>query len=177
MNDETLPNDLASNKCLALTRVVTDYSGMFTTKNIIELKDCNNKTIFKSLVGKSKNKEYKRAYHEAIRNAFRSIQSLKYNYIPKKEISSTSKKEIVIKEVLNKNIENKTKVLYAQKTTNGYQLVNTKPEIVFSILKSNVNDVYIIKDCNGILYKNNNVWIAEYYKENVKKVHRYQIKF
>ncbi len=69
---------------------------MFTTKSIVELRDCSNKIIFSSKEGKSKDKEYKKAYHEAIRNAFKSIQSLKYKYIPVKDTVIENKEKMLL---------------------------------------------------------------------------------
>jgi hypothetical protein len=189
LSSDKLPDDLAKDRCLALTATVRDESTMFTTKNILELKDCYNKTLFSTKVGKSKNKEYKNAYHEAIRDAFKSIQSLKYEYIPAKNTVIEIQKENVTtinepkvikieKSIITKEVNEVVKSsLYAQSIINGFQLVNTKPEVVFQIVKTNVKDVFIIKNKNGIMYKNDTLWVAEYYKEDVKVMESYQIKF
>lgn len=198
LDNEELPSELTDNRCKALTGTVFDDSGMFTTKSIVELKDCNNKVVFTSKEGKSKDKEYKKAYHEAIRDAFKSIS---YSYQPLSENTVVAKQEVVqeaeevkepevVEEVVNatadatenpkktlKNLENKTNVLYAQPTANGFQLVNTKPEVVFKVLKTSVKDVFVIKDKNGVLYKDGNTWVAEYYNQNKKVVSKYQVKF
>lgn len=186
--DEKLPEDIAVNRCLALTGTVKDDSGMLTTKSVIELRDCFNKVVFTSKVGKSKNKDYKKAYHEAIRDAFKSIKALHYKY------NNTSNREEVVKEnktIIEVSETNKlakqvvvdqkngviTKNIYAQPITNGFQLVNTKPEVVFHIIKTNVKDVFILKNKNGILYKSNKIWVAEYYRNELKVIENYQIKF
>ena len=67
--------------------------------------------------------------------------------------------------------------MYAQKITNGFQLVNTKPEMVFQILKSSKKEFFYIKNKNGVLFKNGNNWIAEYYENNQLIQKKYQIKF
>ena len=61
---------------------------MITTKLLIELVDCKNEIIFTSEEGLSKLKEYKKAYYQAMRKAFNSIQTLNYQYNPS-EVSST----------------------------------------------------------------------------------------
>jgi hypothetical protein len=68
-------------------------------------------------------------------------------------------------------------VLYAQTKNNGFQLVNTALEVVFLILKTNVKNVFIIHDKNGILYKCGENWIAEFYENNQLITKEYQIKF
>lgn len=82
LSSDKLPNDLVQNRCLALIASVKNNSNMFTTKNLIELKDCNNNVVFTSQEGKSKEKDYKKAYHEAIRGAFSSVKKMNYRYVP-----------------------------------------------------------------------------------------------
>ncbi|CAL2105011.1 conserved hypothetical protein [Tenacibaculum sp. 190524A02b] len=185
MENEDLPKDVLNNRCLALTGDVIDESGAFTTKSVVELKDCNDKLVYRSQIGKSKKKEYKTAYHEAIRNAFRSIQGLRYKYQPLKEdikasakILPASKKVIELK---NENVKNEVistkETLYAQPTANGFQLVDTQPKKVFELLKTSIKDVFVLKTIDGILFKSNDVWFAEYYENGTKVLKQYKIKF
>lgn len=190
LSDEQFPEDLSNNRCLALTANVKKNSGVFKTRNTIELKDCSNNVIFSSIEGVSRNKDLQKGYHEAIRKAFVSVQNLNYNYRPIKEdpvikdvlpaivnpgVKVVSEKVIELKEVA-KDIEEK-KVLYAQKTNKGFQLVNTKPAIVFQILKSSKKDFFFIKNLDGVFFKNGNNWIAEYYENEQLVQKTYQIKF
>lgn len=186
-NDEKLPDDLASNKCLALTAIIKDNSGFLVTKSIVEFRDCFGKVIYKSSEGKSRKKDYRRAYQEAIRNAFKSVAQLKYSYTPntttivKEEVKTKVTTPVVTKVVpKTSTVTNNSKVtvLYAQALANGYQLVNTKPEVVFMILKTSLENVFIIKDKNGILYKKGNTWIAEIPKTDGSTTQDlYEIKF
>ena len=92
------------------------------------------------------------------------------------------KVNVFVKDTLatQKNTEEKIvklNVLYAQENKNGFQLINTKPEVVFILFKTNVKDVFIVKNIDGILYKNNESWIIEYYKNENLITEKYQIKF
>ncbi len=174
LENEKLPDDLSLNRCLALTGIVKDDSNMFTVKNYIELRDCNNKLIFTSKIGRSKSKEYKKAYHQAIREAFITIKGLSYTY------KGTDQQEVVKTHKLpvsTKITNNNASILYAQPIENGYQLVNNKPEKVFEILKTNNQELFILKNKNGVLYKSNNHWIVEFYEGNTKKSSILTIKF
>ncbi|ARV16682.1 hypothetical protein [Polaribacter sp. SA4-12] len=203
LSNETLPNDLLQNRCLALTANVTEASSLFSVKTIIELEDCYGKLIYSSKEGKSKKKDYKKGYQESIRNAYKTMSDLEYTYIPEKEVAQVN--EVVKSEValpINKNTIVKVvpevkeaapvknlvstviakpsiviETLYAQVKTNGFQLVNTTPAIIFQILKTNVKDVFIIKGKNGIIYKSENIWVAEYYENNKLVVKQFDIKF
>ncbi|CAM1341942.1 hypothetical protein [Tenacibaculum aestuarii] len=188
LDDENLPDEVANNRCLALIGTVKDESGMFTTISVIEFRDCYNNIVFTSKEGKSKEKQYKKAYHEAIRNAFKSIEALKYKYVPLQGGAVTKTKEVPAVAVVPTVVESKVaevvekpanakEQLFAQPIPNGFQLVNMKPEVVFQVLKTNVKDVFVIKDKNGILYKNGNSWFAEYYTNDGKVIEEYQVKF
>lgn len=96
--NEIFPQDLQKNRCLGLTAKVADDSGFFTTKTTINMVDCSNKVILSSSVGKSREKNYKRAYQEAIRDAFNSFSKLNYQYTPLQKEEKTVPKITPTKE-------------------------------------------------------------------------------
>jgi len=192
-DDDKLPMEIANNKCKALLVNLVNDSGMFVTTLKLEIKNCVGDFLF-SFEGESREKSYEKAYQGAVRDAYRKFDAqVNYSYQPS---SNTGKIDTITDEVfievplvttnVDKNLkkeeiiattESTFETLYAQKMENGYQLINTKPEIVFSILKTNVENVYIIKDKNGILYKKNNNWVAEYLVNDELMTKTYQIKF
>ncbi len=158
--DENFPADLASNSCLALKAKVNNDSGMFSTKMNVVLTDCTNQIVFSTQDGKSKEKDYKTAFHEALRMAFADIENLKYAYDGSEaasvkiietnnvEIEKLTLKEIIpaveVKEVteapkvketapmaISKNIEKKE----------AKEAKEEKPETVKSFVKPVVNSL------------------------------------
>lgn len=91
------------------------------------------------------------------------------------EVKNTFVKKEEPKPVVSK--ENTAEVLYAQPNQNGFQLVNTKPAIVFVLLKTNDPKKFIIKDKNGTFTKKGNTWVAEYYDNGQLVTKEYQVKF
>ena len=89
MEGDNYPEDLIQNRCLALKSNVIKDSGMFKSKLAVELKDCNDKVVFTTQYGESREKEYARAYNEALRNAFKEFDDLKYAYMPSKNNTIT----------------------------------------------------------------------------------------
>lgn len=87
---EILPGDMNAGGCNVLTADVTENSSLVRTKLKVTLKDCKGDIVFVSQEGTSKAKEYKRAYHEALRDAFNSINELEYAYNGKKEQTQTA---------------------------------------------------------------------------------------
>jgi hypothetical protein len=204
LNSEQYPKDLIDNPCSGLKALVLDKSSVFKVKVVIELRDCSNRLLYTSEEGVSRLKEFKKGFQEAIRKAHASMNNIAYEPFLLETIS-TDKKEIVIvdpvlvkegKEIKLKseipainniqkavlvvpinNIVLASSVLYAQPVENGFQLINSKPTVVFVILKTKVKGVFILKDKNGVLYKKEGVWIAEFYENGTFIEKKYQVKF
>ena len=68
--ESEVPAELLQNPCDALRADVKNQSNMMTSKVQFILTDCANKTVFTSEIGKSREKEFKKSYQEALRNAF-----------------------------------------------------------------------------------------------------------
>jgi hypothetical protein len=188
LDSEEYPTELKNDPCNALTAEIIDKSSFFTTTVLIELKNCAKKTIYTSEEGSSKLKDYKQGFHESIRNAHASMSNIKFVALedpvikePIANIPKTSKTVEVIPTIVQKRSVNKdlreTDTLYAQPNENGFQLIDLKPEVVFLILKTNLKDVFIIKDKNGILYKNSTTWFAAFYENGELVEKKYEIKF
>jgi hypothetical protein len=106
-SDDSFPADLANNRCSALTASINNPSSFLSTKLTVNLSDCYNNTIFTTKEGLSREKNYKSAYQEALRDAFVDIENLKYAYdgtltIDKKisEQNTIQSEKLSIKEIL-----------------------------------------------------------------------------
>lgn len=187
-NDD-LPQDLIGNRCLALNaEALKGKGGIFKTKLEIELKDCFGNIVMTSQEGQSREKEFKKAYTEALREAFETFQNFDYKYVSDKEtLVETSKpkvknvkqqmievdtpkevitaKETKVEEVLT--ADNLSDLHYAQEIDNGYQLVNSEPRIVMILLSTAVENVFMVKGKNAIVFKEDGFW---YYSENNGKL-------
>ena len=67
--ENEVPSELLNTPCNILKADVKNESNMMTSKLRLVLTDCANKEVFSSEVGKSREKEYKKSYQEALRNA------------------------------------------------------------------------------------------------------------
>ena len=103
LSNEIFPQELASNACLAVRGIVMNESGMFATKMQIKVVDCYNNVLFITEYATSREKEYKKSYHEAIRTAFEEIQNLNYSYKEEIPLVKIEKKATpIVKEVVQK---------------------------------------------------------------------------
>ncbi len=68
-------------------------------------------------------------------------------------------------------------VLYAQPNENGFQLVDSTPKVIYILQKTNVKDVYLVKDNSGIVYRVNGIWKLEYYDNGILVSKELNLKF
>lgn len=80
MTNEERPADFSMQPCNALFADVIQESGFLQTKLKVVLKDCRNLVVFTSEEGKSKEKDFKKAYQESLRDAFKAVAALSYQY-------------------------------------------------------------------------------------------------
>lgn len=200
-----LPAEIANNKCSALQVEVLEKNGMFTTNLTLLLKDCKGNVIFKSKEGKSREKEFKTSYNLALRDAFTSLNDVQYAYsgttnVQDQQAAATPVAAVrasatatvpVSASVTAITSQPAAKVsavatavqpagtLYAQPTTNGYQLIDTTPKKVLTLSRTSVQDYFIAENgsYNGIVLKKNGDWFFEYYKDDKLMAEKLLIKF
>ena len=200
LDSEVYPTALKNDLCNALTAVLVDKSSLFKTKLIIEFKNCYNKVLYTTEVGSSKEKEYKKSYQEAIRRAHASMRGIRFKSLENEPHIIAKKEEVnlaprVIKKVakastvstnsaslVETRVENMPSVkqentLYAQPRENGYQLINAAPAVVYILLNTSVKDIFILKNKNGLFYKKEGSWVAEFYENNTLTTKVHQVKF
>lgn len=205
--DDELPKELAQNPCRALKAKLSDQSSMFATKVVLDLMNCEGQVVISTGEGKSKIKDFEAGYREAIQKAVSSWDDLGYTYdaslqpgevttgvesSPEEVVNAeTTQTETVMSPSVNSqsavvsevNTEQdaaavkETAILYAQEINGGFQLVNTTPEVVFVITKTSKPDTFLLKNKEGMLYREGELWVAEYYeKGDLVKIY-YQIRF
>jgi len=185
-SDADLPATVAANKCAALKVEVTERKAMLTTNLTVVLKDCLGNIIFKSGEGRSREKEYNVAYDQALREAFSSLNNVPYKYdstlaaqTQQPTPSSSTSPQAPISSPLA--VTGISGTLYAQAIPNGYQLIDTTPKKVLTLLKTSVQDCFLAEigagTSNGIVFKKNGEWFCEYYKEGILVSQKLEIKF
>lgn len=178
------PDDFIISNCNVLHTDVVKESNLFTTKLKIILKDCYGKTIYTSPIGLSREKDYAKAYTEALRNSFKSIASLGYKYNAKQDkkagvnariLNNTPlklKKENIFEAPVSKN------QLYAIKTQQGYYLkASSNNKVVYVLLNTSLPHVYLVENKKAIIYKDHENWFIDYYDNSIKKHYKLSVKF
>ncbi|MGM0634544.1 MAG: hypothetical protein ACQESK_00655 [Bacteroidota bacterium] len=79
MSEEHKPIDFEGNPCDGLYVDVQKERKILTTEITIEFYDCRRKLVYKTDPGISREKSYKKAYQEGIREAFKEIEFVNFN--------------------------------------------------------------------------------------------------
>lgn len=179
-------------RCGLLDLDVVNQKAFLTTKLYIVFKDCFGKIVYQSEIGLSREKSYDVAYSEALNKAFESVIALNYKYngnvnvadaAPRAQVASTT--------TYNQNVQPtvavatavvtvpSATVLYAQPTTNGFQLVDSTPSVVLKIQKTAKPDFFLAQkaEMNGVMYKKDNQWVFEYYQGDTLMSEKVDVKF
>lgn len=183
MSSAKLPQEVSSNKCTALMADVVEKKGIFVTNLTILLKDCQGNVVFKSKEGKSREKEFQPAYNGALMDAYSSLKTTPYQYDgttfsqPQQPVATLTAPASATP--ASSAITEATGTLYAQATANGFQLIDTTPRKVLTLLKTSMQDYFIAVDgpAAGVVFKKNEEWLYEYYKDNNLVTQKLQIKF
>lgn len=168
LDNEVLPDEVLNNNCNKVYVDIVKSSGVFTTKLSIVLKDCKNNVLFTSTEGKSREKEFKVAYNEALRDAFTSFETLKYKYSPKASLpvltnAENQKNQVVLK---NESMQESKEMLFAQPISNGFQLIDASPKVILKIFKTSLPTTFLAirEQIQGVLIYKDNQWVFEYYQ-------------
>ena len=89
-------------RCDGLWAEAEGTPGFIITKVQLVLRDCTGEEVFRTTYGKSKVKDYKKAYYESVRNAFDDIINLN---ITQKEIEDVDIVSISNPQILSENIK------------------------------------------------------------------------
>ena len=174
-NDE-LPFEAKMDKCKVLYGDLINNSGLLSTTMTLVLNDCNGKAVFTSLEGKSKEKEFRRAYYEALREASRSVEAMIYKYKSGTVTEAGTSSSDTQTETTTQNRDNQ---LYARKTANGYELLDKTQKVVLKMFKTSQPNSYSaqMEGVNGVVFKKDGEWIFEYYLNDKMVTQKLNIKF
>lgn len=182
MANEQLPPEITTNNCNALNAEIAENNGLLSTKLTLVLKDCRGNIIFKGKEGKSREKDFKTAYTMALTDAFASLKDYKYDGTAAAPVQQQQQPVAAqpasspVTTPVSTPVTDNAGTLYAQPTPNGYQLVDTTPKKVMTLLKTSMPDYFIVEALKGVVFKKDGWWL-EYYKDNKLISQKLEIKF
>lgn len=189
---DELPIEIANNRCNALYPVPVNQSKLFTTYILFEIRDCQNKVLYESFRGNSREKSYEVAYRESFRTALTSMKGqLKFE---NKLATNPIQEKVVEAKVPVQEVATPTQIsengptgidpnlLQPIETKTGFNLVDYAGTPRILLQKTSMNDVFLANSSNatykdGVLIKKNNEWFLEYYYEDVFFSEKVNVRF
>lgn len=131
MENDVLPDDYKNNNCLAMKSDVIYDGGFFKTKLMVQLKNCEGDVLYTTKMGETREKEFKAAYHLALRDAFTSFKSVNYKYVPNQKSKTQEIAEnTVVSDSTKTEIEKLKAEIQELKSENPKQEDATQPVVV-----------------------------------------------
>ena len=127
-------------RCDGLWAEVLKSSGLVYTNLEVVIKDCKGNELYRSVKGKSKFKQYQKAYQDALRKAFKSFQSLN---VDQQDL-------VILEETGLKEITNENKTVVSSAVTKKDELLDLNsnneyiPDSSFSVYSNN-NKLYLLR--------------------------------
>ena len=176
LDNEKFSEDFATDICNKLYADLDVQNSMFVTKVKIVLKDCKNNIVFISSQGKSIEKNQTIAFAQALRTASQSLEAAKHLY-------KSSDKTVQLftdknNDQPNSLVSNDTNFT-SKKTNYGYDLISNG-NVYISLLQTSLNGIYLANKNNnihGIVYKKDDKWQFEYYKNGTKIIEILHVMF
>jgi hypothetical protein len=166
---EKYPADLAANQCLLLNLNVEQIKGFLKTKLEVQFLNCKNQVVFKSDIGMSREKDFKTAYHQALRAAFSSVSEANYKFNETVDTVSTNEKPISVKPAVSTPMQatdlsssKLTSEILMTQTSYGFDIKDADGIVVYSLYQTMSDGIYIIDRLPGIVYKRGNRFVREY---------------
>lgn len=178
LDTEVIPDEILRYNCNKLYADVIEENTITTTKLTIVFKDCKGNIVYQSAQGKSRTKDWRVGYNEALRDAAKSLDLMHYKYNGNNGNVDATPEKIQPTVQTPANAARGT-MLFAQPIANGFQLVDEMPKIVLRIYKTNSPTIYLAeKDSQrGVLWQQNGQWYYDCYKDGVLVSEPLQIKF
>ncbi|SCY35297.1 hypothetical protein [Flavobacterium caeni] len=182
LDTDAIPDEILRFNCNKLYADVIEDNTITTTKLSIVLKDCKGTVVYQTAQGKSRTKEWRVGYNEALRDAGRSFDVLHYHYNGKNGgVSENAATALVVEPAAPVAPVNQGEgqLLFAQPIANGFQLIDSTPKIVMKILKTGASTVYLAEKeaLEGVVRQQNGQWLFEYYQAGKLVAEPIQIKF
>ncbi|MUV03700.1 hypothetical protein GN157_08245 [Flavobacterium rakeshii] len=171
---EELPFEAKMDRCKVLYADLVANSKFLSTGITIVVKNCVDQEVFKSDEGLSKEKELRKAYYSALRDASQSFKALTYEYKGDKATP-----HVATKKEDGTSVKKSDNQLYAKPTSYGYELLDKTEKSVLKMYKTSQPDSYSAKmeDVTGVVFKKDEKWIFEYYLNDEPVTQELNIKF
>lgn len=163
--NDSVPDEIINNSCKKLYADLIKGTSPFKSELKVVLKDCKEKVVYETNFGVSKEKDLRKAYYEALLDAFKSFDSLKYKYNGKNDMQPTAPADEIKVAVISAETINNQDFFFVQPIANGFQVVNSELKEIMKLYNTSDKNIFIgfKENIQGVVFSKNNQWFFEYY--------------
>ena len=178
LSSDELPEGFMDYNCNKLFVNLIEKSNMFVTELQVEFKDCKNKVLYVTDLGKSNDKNIAKSYNIALQATLKTFNKANYKYSGKTYFDEEADEKIKSRDVENVSQE-VTKVIKSEKEVtyekvgkpskqennqSSIKVINKTNQKELILYKTSNPNIYLANynGINGIVMSKENVWFFEY---------------
>ncbi len=178
LSSDELPEGFMDYNCNKLFVNLIEKSNMFVTELQVEFKDCKNKVLYVTDLGKSNDKNIAKSYNIALQATLKTFNKANYKYSGKTYFDEEADEKIKSRDVENVSQE-VTKVIKSEKEVtyekvgkpakqennqSSIKVINKTNQKELVLYKTSNPNIYLANynGINGIVMSKENVWFFEY---------------
>lgn len=178
LSSDELPEGFMDYNCNKLFVNLIEKSNMFVTELQVEFKDCKNKVLYVTDLGKSNDKNITKSYNIALQATLKTFNKANYKYSGKTYFDEEADEKIKSRDVENVSQE-VTKVIKSEKEVtyekvgkpskqennqSSIKVINKTNQKELVLYKTSNPNIYLANynGINGIVMSKENVWFFEY---------------
>ena len=178
LSSDELPEGFMDYNCNKLFVNLIEKSNMFVTELQVEFKDCKNKVLYVTDLGKSNDKNITKSYNIALQATLKTFNKANYKYSGKTYFDEEADEKIKSRDVENVSQE-VTKVIKSEKEVtyekvgkpskqennqSSIKVINKTNQKELILYKTSNPNIYLANynGINGIVMSKENVWFFEY---------------
>ncbi|MEO8236118.1 MAG: hypothetical protein ABI549_11935 [Flavobacterium sp.] len=193
VSTDVLPEGFLDYNCNKVFVNVVEENTMFSTRIKIEFKDCRQVVLFTTDLGESREKEFAKAYNQALLLTLKSFDKAKYKFSGKTYYDDEAQEKLKSRDVesvskeVTKVIKSENGVTYEKviKTDNStatdtfVKVTNQTNQQELVLYKTSRNAIYLCNQNgkNGVVFAKNEVWFFEYLDNGKLVSEKLDIKF
>lgn len=175
LSSDVLPEGFMDYNCNKVFVNAMEENGMFKTALKLEFKDCKNNVLFTTDFGESREKEFAKAYNEALLLTLKSFDRAKYKYSGKSYEDEEVEARLSTMDKVDVSVSN----VKTEKNEISLKVFNTSTKEELVLFKTSKQDVFLCNrnGKNGVVLAKGGIWFFESIENEKVTSDKLDIKF
>lgn len=175
LSSDVLPEGFMDYNCNKVFVNAIEENTLFKTALKVEFKDCKNNVLFATNFGETREKEYGKAYNEALLLALKSFSNANYKYSGKTYFDEEAQEKLKTMDKVEVSVSS----VKTEKNEISVKVFNTSTKEELVLFKTSKQDVFLCNrnGKNGVVVNKGGTWFFESIENDKVASDRLDIKF